>query len=125
MDDGRLADEMTLEGLSAQIGRLSSKIEVMDSKIEAMDSKIEAMDSKIETMDSKIDTVAQEMRDGFARVDDELRAAKIRDESLHSLMKFGLEAREVLRDEVGRRFDATDRKLDEQLGLLKDAVRSR
>jgi hypothetical protein len=40
-------------------------------------------------------------------------------------MKFGLEAREVLSEEIARRFDATDRRLDDQLALLADAIRKR
>ena len=38
-------------------------------------------------------------------------------------MSFALEADEVLRDSMSRRFDAADRKHDEQIGLLKDVIR--
>jgi hypothetical protein len=48
--------------------------------------------------------------------------SKIRDERLAGLITFGFETREVLRDEMHRRFDAADRKNDEQITLLKDAV---
>jgi hypothetical protein len=39
-------------------------------------------------------------------------------------MKFGLEAREALRETVDARFDATDKKHDEELGLLKSVLRA-
>ncbi len=63
------------------------------------------------------------MEQGFRRVDDELNAARIRDEEAHSLLKFGLEAREALRESMESRFDATDKKHDEEIGLLKDVLR--
>jgi hypothetical protein len=39
-------------------------------------------------------------------------------------MKFGLEAREALRETVDARFDETGRKHDEQISLLKDVLRA-
>lgn len=103
MDDGRLAGEMTLEGLGETVRKINDRLEAidskmtaMDSRIGAMDSKMSAMDSKMSAMDSKIDGVAVETRQGFTRVDTGLRQAKIRDERLQSLMTFGLEAREVV-----------------------------
>ena len=63
------------------------------------------MDAKFEALDQKVDQ-------GFEK-------SKIRDEELRDLMKFGLEAREVLRDQMHRRFDTTDRKHDEQIAMLK------
>ena len=56
----------------------------------------------------------------FAKMTMQSRA---RDEELRGLMTFGLEARDVLRDEMHRRFEAADAKYDEQFTLLKDAVR--
>ena len=74
-----------------------------------------------------IDELAAQMNDQFAKVhqkmDEGFKDSKIRDEELRDLTKFGLEAREVLRDEMHRRFDEADRKNDEQITLQKDAVR--
>jgi hypothetical protein len=58
----------------------------------------------------------QAMTEGFD-------ASRARDEELRDLMKFGLEAREVLRDEIHRRFDNADQKHDEQIDLLKTVIR--
>jgi hypothetical protein len=69
--------------------------------------------------------VMYEVESGFKRVDSDLNDARIRDENLHSLIKFSLEVREGLRDEMVRRFDETNRKLDDRLALLADAVRRR
>jgi hypothetical protein len=74
-----------------------------------------------------IDELAARMNEKFdgleKKVDDGFKDSKIRDEELRDLMKFGLEAREVLRDEMHRRFDDSDRRQEEQIALLKDAVR--
>jgi len=45
--------------------------------------------------------------------------------NIHSLMKFGLEAREALRESVTARFDETDRRHEEAISLLKDVLQSR
>jgi hypothetical protein len=58
----------------------------------------------------------QAMTEGFD-------ASRARDEELRDLMKFGREAREVLRDEIHRRFDNADQKHDEQIDLLKTVIR--
>ena len=58
------------------------------------------------------------------KVDEGFDASRARDEELRDLTKFGLEAREVLRDEMHRRLDEADRKNDAQISLLKDVVRN-
>ena len=88
MDDGKLANEMTLD----DIGK-------------------------------RLETLQTEVRSGFTRVDEELNAAKIRDEKAHDLLKFSLETHEGLRESMATRFDEVERKQDEQIDLLKHAVR--
>jgi hypothetical protein len=66
-------------------------------------------------MNAKFENLEKKMDDGF-------RASRIRDEELRDLTRFGLEAREILRDEIHRRFDESDRKADLRITLLKDAV---
>jgi len=83
-DDARIAVEMTVEELAAQ-------------------------------MNEQFAGLKKSMDQGF-------NDSKVRDDELRDLMTFGLEAREVLRDEMHRRFDAADRKHDQQITLLKDAV---
>lgn len=99
MDDGRLANEMTLEGIATQLKELSA-----------------SMKQDLARLDSK-------MTDGFKRVDEQLNDAKIRDEEAHSLLKFSLEAREALRETTETRFDEMQKKQDEEIGLLKDVLR--
>ena len=89
MDDARLANEMTLDGIARQLNAIRDDIA----------------------------GVKTEMRDGF-------NASKIRDEELRSLAKLGLEANQGLLETTTARFDATDRKHGEEIGLLKDVLRS-
>jgi hypothetical protein len=83
-----------------------------------------------------IDELAKQIEEKFAGVDQKFGAlekkvdqgfddSKTRDEELRDLMKFGLEAREALRDEMHRRFDEAAGKHDQQITLLQDAVRHR
>ena len=73
-------------------------------------------------IDAKVTSLQEEVRSGFKRVDEELNAAKIRDEKAHELLKFSLEAREGLRESMEARFDEVDKKQDAQIDLLKQAV---
>lgn len=95
MDDGRLPGEMTLDGIAKRLG--------------AIDAKLAGLEA--------------EMRSGFTRVDEKLNDAKIRDEELHGLLKFSLEAREGLRESMEQRFDVTSNKHDQEIDLLKDVLR--
>lgn len=56
------------------------------------------LDEKFARIDQRFDTLEKTVKDG-------LSASKVRDEELRGLMKFGLEARDALRDEMHRRFD--------------------
>ncbi len=96
---------MTLDELAAK----------MDKQFENLEQK---MDQRFESVDQRFESLEQKMDQGF-------NDSKIRDERLQSLMTFGLESREILRDEMLRRFDAADRKSDQQLELLRDAFKSR
>lgn len=95
MDDGKLPDKMTLDGIA----------------------------KRLDAIDAKLGGLEVEMRSGFTRVGEELNNAKIRDEELHGLLKFSLEAREGLRESTEERFDEMGKKQDQELDLLKDVLR--
>jgi hypothetical protein len=67
-------------------------------------------------LDKRFDALEKKIDEGFD-------ASRARDEELRDLTKFGLEAREILRDEMHRRFDAADRKHNGAIALLEAAVR--
>ena len=92
---------MTIDGLAAK-----------------MNERFESMDKRFDRMDKRFESLEQKMDQGF-------NDSKIRDEHLLGLTRFSLEADEVLRDSMMRRFDDADRKHDEQISLLKDVVRQR
>ena len=78
---------------------------------------LEAIARRLDAIQADVAGIRTEMREGF-------NAARIRDEEQRDLMKFGLEAREALRESVDERFAAADKKQDEQIGLLKNVLRS-
>ena len=71
---------------------------------------------KLDTIDTRLSSLEQKVDEGF-------RGSQIRDEELHRLTRFGLEADEVLRESMNRRFDVSDRKHDDQISLLEDVMR--
>ena len=104
---------MELEDLAAKLDTLDAKLDARGAKLDALDAKVDKLGAKVDAQGAKLDALDNKVDEGF-------KDSKIRDEELRGLMKFGLEAREVLRDEMHRRFDDTDRRLDSELALLKD-----
>jgi hypothetical protein len=94
LDDAKLSNEMTLDDIG----------------------------QRLVAIDEMVTSLQDEVRSGFKRVDQELNAAKIRDEEAHRLLEFSLESRERLRESVDARFDKADKKHDEQIDLLKQVV---
>ncbi len=141
MDDVRLANEMTLDGIARQLEAIRADISDVKDDVNGVKDDVNSLKDDINGVKGEINGVKGEMagmradlkgdirsldsrmEQGFRRVDDELNAARIRDEEAHSLLKFGLEAREALRESMESRFDATDKKHDEEIGLLKDVLR--
>ena len=85
--------------------------------------KVGGLDAKFGGLDAKVGGLEAEMRSGFTRVGEELNKAKIRDEELHGLLKFSLEAREGLRESMEERFDVMGKNQGQELDLLKDVLR--
>ena len=77
---------------------------------------LEDIGRKLDTIDTRLSTLEQKVDDGF-------NASRVRDEELHRLTRFGLEADEIIADSIKRRLDESNRKHDEQIGLLKDVIR--
>ena len=137
MDDGRLPGEMTLDGIAKRLDAIDAKLGGHDAKFDAIDAKLDAIDARLGGHDAKFDAIdarlgghdakfdglEAEMRSGFTRIDEKLNEAKIRDEELHGLLKFSLEAREGLRESMEQRFDVIGNKHDQEIGLLKDVLR--
>lgn len=109
MDDAKLPNGMTLDDIG--------------QRLETLQSDVTSLKSSVQSVQSNLTSLQAEVRSGFTRVDEELNAAKIRDEKAHDLLKFSLEARDGLRESMDARFDAVEKKQDEQIDLLKHAVR--
>lgn len=117
---------MTNDDLSTKVGGLTTSVGTLFTKMDTLATTVGALAMTVDALAMTVDGLATRMDTRFEaldqKVDQGFDKSKIRDEELRSLVKFGLEAREVLRDEMHRRFDASDRKHDEQITLLKDAV---
>jgi chromosome segregation ATPase len=115
---------MTLDGIAQRLERIQSDVAALQTNMTGMKAdmtgmKADVTDMKADMTGMKADmeTVKADMKAGF-------NDSKVRDEELRSLMTFGLEAREALRESVEARFDATGQKHDEEIGLLKDVLRA-
>ena len=78
---------------------------------------LEDLSKQISNLDAKLDSLEAKVEDGF-------NASKIREDDILGVARLGLEANEILRDEMIRRFDASDKNTDAQISLFKSAIRS-
>lgn len=102
MDDGRIGGEMTLEGIAKQLSEMHVE---MRSEFASVRAQISTVDGKLT---GKVESLEHKM--------------KIEFEETRRVARLGFEAVEILREEVGRRFDETDRAHADQHSLLEAAV---
>lgn len=103
-------------GIDQKFAGIDQKFDRIDDHFARVDRSLAAIDQRFDGVDKRFDALEKKVDDGF-------QASKLRDEGIRDLAKVGLEAHEILREEMHRRFDESDRKNDEQITLLKDAVR--
>ena len=123
----RTRDEAIEAGMQAGFLRVDEQLESARTRVDAIEAGMQAgflrSDEQLESARIRVDAIEAVVQAGFRRVDEQLNAARIRDEQAHDLLKFSLEAREGLRESMEKRFDATGKKQDEEIGLLKDVLR--
>ncbi len=124
MDDARLADEMTLDGIAKQLDAIRSDIADVKTDLAGVKTGLANVNADVTglrtdgtSMRGELAALRTEMREGFA-------ASKIRDEKLRSLAKLGLEANQGLLETITARFDATDKKHGEEISLLQLVLRN-
>ena len=122
MDDAKLSTGMTLDDIGRRLDTLQSDMTSVKSNVGSLQANVRSLQADAGSLQSTLASLQAEVQTGFKRVDEELNAAKIRDEEAHHLLKFSLEAREGLRESVETRFEEADRKHDEQIDLLKQVV---
>jgi septation ring formation regulator EzrA len=110
-------------GIDEKFAGIDQKFGGIDQKLAGIDQKFAGIDQRFDRIDQRFDRIDQRFEALEKNVDEGFNASRARDEELRDLTKFGLEAREILRDEMHRRFDAADRKHDEAISLLETAVR--
>ena len=116
--------QMALDDVARELANLRTEMAGVRSDVVGVKTELAGVKSGVAGVKSELAVMKTEMTEGFTRVDEQLNAAKVRDEHLHDLMKFGLEAREALRESIEDRFDRTERKHDEQIRLLGDVVKT-
>ena len=138
MDDARIANEMTLDGIARRLDSIQSDlvtvkqdvaaiktdVAVLKTDVAVLKTDVAVLKTDVAGLKTDVGGLMYEVKSGFERVDSELNDARIRDEELRALMKFGLEAREALRESMTTRFDQTDKMHAEEIGLLKDVLRA-
>lgn len=103
--------------------RIDQRFASIDQRFASIDQRFASIDQRFASIDQRFDRMDQRFEALEKNVEDGFNASKVRDEELRGLMTFGFEARDVLRDEMRRRFDEAARQSDEQMTLLRDAVR--
>lgn len=112
MDDGRIGDEMTLEGIAKRLDALSSQIGgefgSLRADFKSHGEKLESLDVRIQSLDGKFTALDHKMTIEF--------------EETRRVVNLGFESTQMLREEVGRRFDDTDRAHADHKLLLESAI---
>jgi hypothetical protein len=93
--------------------------------------KLDAIDTRLSTLERKVDegfgASGKAVHEGLSTLESKLNegfnASKVRDEELHRLTNFGLEADQIVADSINRRLDQSNHKHDEQIRLLNDVIR--
>jgi capsule polysaccharide export protein KpsE/RkpR len=124
MDDAKIASDMTLDGIAQRLEKIQSDVTALQTNMSGMKADMTDMKADMTGMKADMTGMKADMETVKADVKTGFNGSKVRDEELRSLMKFGLEAREALRESVEARFDATDQKHDEEISLLKDILRA-
>jgi hypothetical protein len=123
MDDGMLGDEMTLKDIgkqlyAIQVGLTRVQTDVAELKDGVAEIKTDVVDLKTDVAGLKTDVAG--LKTDVASLDHRMT---VQFEETRSMLRFGLEAREALRESMEQRFDEADRKHDFQIALLQDVVR--
>ena len=113
MDDGRIGDEMTLEGIAKRLDALSSEISTqissqISAEIGSVRADIKSLDGKFQSLDGKLTALDHKMTIEF--------------EETRRVVNLGFENVQMLDEKVDRRFDETDRALAAHKSLLEAAV---
>jgi len=137
MDDARLANEMTLDGIAKQLTEIRADLSEVKADLGGVKADLSEVKADLGGVKADLGGVKaglgglkeivaagfQKVDDRFTKVDEQLGASRLRDEELRSLAKLGLEANQGLLETTTARFDATDKKQGEEIGLLKDVLR--
>ena len=118
---------MTLDDIARKLDTIDTRMSTLERKVDdgfnASGSAMGSLRSGLATLEVKVDTLEEKLDTLEGKLDDSSRASQIRDEELHRLTRFGLEADEVIADSINRRLDESNRKHDEQITLIKDVIR--
>src|SRR5688500_4939635 len=83
-------------------------------RLDVLLSELTALTAYVHSLQTNLTSLRAELQSGLKRVDDELNAARSRDQDLQRLVKFSVQANDGLRESVEARFDESDVKQDEQ-----------
>ena len=110
---GRIGDEMTLEGIAKRLDALSSEISTqissqISAEIGSVRADIKALDGKFQSLDGKISALDHKMTIEF--------------EETRRVVNLGFENVQMLDEKVDRRFNDADRAHADHKSLLESAI---
>jgi len=115
MDDGRIGDEMTLAGIAKQLEGIREDLTAVRSDIKAVQSDIKAVQSDVKSHDGKFQSL-----DGKLTALDHKMTIEFEDTKRR--INLGFESTQMLREEVGRRFDEAEHANAGHRSVLEAAI---
>ena len=111
-----------VDGINAEIGGLKADVGGIKADLLDIKSDVTVIKSDIGDMKSDIGGLKYEVVAGFKRVDDELDAARIRDEEMRGLIKLNFEALQGHRQSTDAKFETVTTEIREQSDLLNSVL---
>ncbi len=130
MDDGMLDDEMRPQQIGEQLAAIQKGLTAVQTDVAGLKSDFSQMRSdvaelktdvaELKTDVAELKTDVAELKTDVATLDQKMT---VQFEETRAMLRFGLEAREALRETMETRFAEAGRKQDAQIALLQDVVR--
>lgn len=122
MDDGRIGGEMTLEGILKRLDDISSRLGSVQSDTTSLNGQVTSLSGQFTSLSGQVASLDGQVKSLDGKLTALDHKMTIEFEETRRVVNLGFENVQMLREEVGRRFDDTDRANADHKSLLEAAI---
>jgi putative heme iron utilization protein len=119
---------MTLEGIGPQLAAIQKDLTTVKDDLSGLKRDVSGLKQDVSGLKQDLASTRKDlggqMLSVLDRVDGLANNMKVEFEQTRGVLRFGLDAREALRETMEARFAEADQKHDQQIALLKDVLRA-